>query len=132
MSFQTIENATGKSTVQGVAVGCGPYGLAGRGYRCNIRLGKDVMEALKVTVGNRLVPALGEGEDEGWLQLRPNDLAGFKLSLTGEKSRSLVLHLTALSDNKKHPLATVNHKFIDGTLYIELPDWARAKTTKAV
>ena len=85
------------------------------------------MDGLGVKVGSRLTAERGVGKDAKWLRLTPSELSGFKITKSGRGSISGHLSLQALSDGVKRCAAPVVHKFVDGVLYVELPEWARAK-----
>ena len=128
MTFETIKKKAGHWVETPVSVSCMkrqkiPIFV--------VRMRPSIMEALGVKIGSRLTAERGVGKDAKWLRLAPGDLSGFKITLSGKGAVSGYLSLTALSDSVRHRAAPTIHKFVDGALYVELPDWARAKTAKA-
>ena len=124
MTFQTIEKtAAGRAPCKGCAVA---VNSAGKKLMFYMRLSSDVMERLGVGVGDRLVVEQGDSEHFGQLRLKKGDLSGFKIGRNGNQ-RAGRINLVALVTKRNHPITAAPHKFSNGYLYIELPDWARTK-----
>ena len=125
MGFQKIEKGAGGQPASGVAIG--NY-VTGRRTLFNIRLGSDVMERLGVKHGDRVVVENGTGKDTGSLRLSVDKIFGFRISKTsGRVCCAGLIRFAALATGQKRKSAPAPYKFRNGTLYIELPDWAYAK-----
>jgi hypothetical protein len=130
MAFQTIEKTTlGAEPVRGCAVSV--YSMGKRLF-FDLRLGTDVMERLGVGHGDRLVVERGDGKHVNQLRLKPGTMSGFKIGYMGKNGRAGHIRLASLVTKQKHRITAAPHKFNNGYLYVELPDWARAKPAKAV
>ncbi len=127
MTFQTIEKtARGSAPCKGCAVA---VNSAGKKLMFYMRFGADVMERLGVGRGDRLAVERGDDKHANQLRLKKGDLSGFKIGRGGNYTQAGRINLVSLVTKEKHQITAVPHKFSNGYLYVELPEWARAKAT---